>query len=127
MGGDSPLDIQSDFEAEFARKRPNPTDAVALIERIIAGGEEDHLAKQVVGFLMIDRKAPMSDALRTLVLEGIDEEDPEEIGWSDVESRKQKLADFRKIVVAYPTAGGAVEMPNQPGLMETILKGQANA
>ena len=62
----------------------------------------------------------MSDELRALVIEGIDEENPEEDGWGNSGRREQVLREFKAAVLAYPAAGAKVELPHQPGLFEVI-------
>ncbi len=125
MGGDAPLDIQSQYEDTFTGGQgfcaPTPEDAISFIDVAIRSGEEAHLVKQVVGFILMQAGAAFSPELRRLVLDGIDSEDPKAEGWNKPEERAAVLADFRKRVEEYPDAGSKVEMPHQPGLMETIM------
>jgi hypothetical protein len=124
MGGDTPFDIAGEFDDALGEKgKPKAQSVVDFINSKIGEYAGDaHLLKQCAGFIQIDRGGPFNDELRQLVLEGIDAENPEEAGWSEPDARQLALDDFRKIVVAYPDAGGNVILPDQPGLFETIFK-----
>lgn len=136
MGGDAPLDIEFGFEERFGTndaekaseeefpefRMPTAEESVEFINEMIRGGEDNNLVRQVTGFLVMNRAAPMSDELRRIILEGIDDEIKEGAqDWDDPASRVQTLSDFRELVTAYPSAGGTVELPRQPGLFETIM------
>ena len=120
MGGDSPLDLECDFNHEYGLGKASPEQAVEFIkEKLPFSGSEQHIVKQVVGFIMIQRQCEMSDELRQLVLEGIAEEDLE--SWKDPDARNRVLTDFKQIVLAYPTNGGKVDLPHQRGLLEELF------
>lgn len=140
MGGDTPLDIRCRFERLFGSddretaeeeklpefRLPSADESVAFMQATIAewDWERDQI-KQVTGFLVMARGAPMSGELRRLVIEGIDAEiatGAEE--WDNPAERIAVLADFRTRVEAYPAEGGVVDLPDQPGLFEMIFKGQ---
>lgn len=137
MGGDEPLDCRHVFECvfgstdeEFNEWRiedgeepipfhiPTSEETIEFIKSL--DGFNDHIGKQVVGWLVIERGAPMNDELRLLILEGIDSEDPIEEGWIKPEKRIEQLDEFRRIVEAYPAEGAKVEMPESPGLFDKI-------
>lgn len=135
MGGDAPLDIEFSFEERFGTndaekaseeefpefRLPTSEETVEFITRMTKD-EDNNLVKQVTGFLVMERAAPMSDELRHLVLEGIDGEIKEGAqDWDDPASRLQTLSNFRDLVAVYPSTGATVELPRQPGLFETIM------
>jgi hypothetical protein len=71
----------------------------------------------------MERGAPMSDELRKLVLEGIDEEISEGAPtWNSPETRIARLQEFRKAVEAYPAEGGETQMPESPGLFAKMAE-----
>lgn len=124
MGGDTPYDIQFCFEEQFGlAQTPTTDEAVAFIGASIEDSPYNaHVIKQVTGFIMMERSAPMNDELRRLVLEGIDEEISEgATQWQDPSLRLTALSDFRALVEAYPAEGGRVDLPHQPGLFEKIF------
>ena len=144
MGGDTPLDFKGMFEDTFGVADPEdwygegpapeyrvPTSEEAEeflneCQGLGWGGGDGNIAAQVAGFLVMERAAPMSDELRTRVLEGIDNEFSEGCGeWNDPEERKGELADFRQRVAAYPAAGGEVEMPETKGLFQKLAEHMA--
>lgn len=128
MGGDTPLDIEALFEEAFGDGVPSPTDAVAFIHKTAVELLLPEAARYVTGFLMIRRGAPFSAELRYLVLEGLDAEIEEgAIHWGDPDARLAELRSFRAIVEAYPKEGKQVDLPHQPGLMETIAAGMSGA
>jgi hypothetical protein len=137
MGGDTPYDIEGAFEDAFGTtdrywgsvmpapkyKVPTAEESRQWLNDYLANSYEPDapIAKQVAGFKLMQRGAPMADDVRALVLEGIDEEISEGCEeWSDPQLRLDTLADFRKLVVAYPAEGGKAELPHQPGLLEMI-------
>ena len=138
MGGDTPWDFRGEFEDRFGSTDPEVNewrieDGKEPIEFRIPTSEEtlefieslghssdDHIVKQVIGWLVIERGAPMNDDLRLLVLEGIDEENVAEEGWTNPHYRIDALHEFRNIVEAYPAKGAKVEMPPSPGLFDKI-------
>lgn len=143
MGGDTPLDIRAEFEDRFGSDDPDATEENKLLCVPTADeglaflndtmtewnfGSDYPIIKQVTGFLVMERSAPMNDELRRLVIEGIDAEINEikqgAPTWNDPASRLQSLSDFRVLVEAYPTEGGNVDLPHQPGLFEKIFGGK---
>lgn len=138
MGGDSPLDYRDAFEDVFGStdeefnewriedgKEPIPfrvptSEETLQFIKSLGSSSDDHIVRQVVGWLVIERGAPMSEELRVMILGGIDDEDPITEGWEYPEKRIECLDDFRCIVEAYPAAGGKVEMPGSPGLFDKI-------
>ena len=65
----------------------------------------------------------MSDELRALILEGIDEEIATGCeDWNDPQERIDSLKDFRTRVEAYPAAGGTVDLPHQRGLFDMMAE-----
>jgi len=138
MGGDTPLDFKGEFEDRFGSldeafneyraedgQPPIPyrlPESPEVIEFLKIGEKwgDQHILQQVTGFLLMERGAPMSEELRALVIQGIDEENPTEDGWSNGEAREKVLHEFKAAVLAYPAAGAKVELPHQPGLFEVI-------
>lgn len=123
MGGDPPYDIQAHFEELAAPVTPEK--AIELISKLAKEWYwEEPIIKQVVGFQMIERGYEMSDALRALVIDGIDNDESDD--WNDPEKRKRKLAEFKAIVLAYPAEGAEESpLPHQEGLFEVIFNGEA--
>lgn len=121
MGGDAPLDVQIYFEEQ----RINTSDeAVAFIEKMINHWNcYENVIKHVVGFLMIKNGHDMSDQLRQLVIDGIEAECEEEalLCWTRPDIRRERLMEFKLVVLAYPAEGGKVELPDQPGLFDKIF------
>lgn len=131
MGGDQPLDIRAEFEDCFALPREDrfadavigpitPEEAIAFMVDQIKG-DDDPVTRQVVGYLLIESRAPMPEEVRKEVLAGIDAEINAESEWNDPALRNKALSDFAAIVEAYPAEGGKVELPHQPGLFEKIF------
>lgn len=133
MGGDTPLDFQSEFEDTFGDDESemaiSPDDAIAFINDTIAGysiesdDNDINVLKQVTGLLVMERSGPFSDELRKVVLAGVDGElagGCEE--WDEPEARMATLREFADLVNAYPNEGADVTLPHQPGLMEIIAK-----
>lgn len=131
MGGDTPLDVQCEFEDLFGAETPNEFDknpapyrvpsAEELITLIRDSEWQEGVRNMVIGYLAIERGSTFNDDLRELVITGIDEEVEGIEDWDNPEARRTVLEEFRSIVIAYPNEGKAVEMPHQPGLFETIL------
>lgn len=117
MGGDTPLDIEDDFEDRFDERVPTAEEGLDFLNSVLHYDED--IAKSVTAFLLIQRGAPMSDEVRRLALEGIAGEDTSD--WDDPAKRDAVLADFKLIVEVYPAEGGKVELPHQPGLFEKIF------
>jgi hypothetical protein len=147
MGGDTPLDFKGNFEdtfgspdAEFNQYRiedghepipfvkPAPQDVVAFIKDNSQKWGDDEILRQVAGFLLMERGAPMNAELRQLIIEGIDMEVGEGAeSWGSPETRLERLEEFRKAVLAYPDDGAEVTMPESPGLfskMGIVLGGE---
>lgn len=141
MGGDTPLDFKGNFEDTFGSTDPGfneyreendhdpipfviptPEQVIEFIHTTDKWGDGDIL-KQVTGFLVMERGAPMNDELRALIIEGIDEEI---VGgaetWNSPDTRIDRLQEFRKNVLAYPAEGGKVDMPDSPGLFEKLAE-----
>lgn len=134
MGGDTPLDLQGDFEDKFGALDPyegqfedvatpptfvlpTPEQSIAFIEERL--GYDGEITKQVVGFMLLERGAPLNDRLRALINEGLDEDESE--NWNDSGSRAVRINEFRQLLAQYPDEGRAQEMPHQAGLFETIF------
>lgn len=134
MGGDTPYDIQGDFDHTFGDPIEDedqcwatfskPVSGVKMLE-FIANTEKAYGAfsspeviGQVVGFIAIDNGWPMSQDFRKKVLASIDAEEVD--GWTDNSERQQALDTFRTLVENYPSKGSKVEMPHQKGLFEQL-------
>jgi hypothetical protein len=138
MGGDTPLDIKAEFEDRFGSADPDldeetvafriPTadeSAGFMVEMTDLFGMDDEFGA-VLGFLLMERGAPMRDDVRQRVYESIEAEMGSNADeWNEAGSRRKVLTDFRADIAAYPAEGAKVEMPHQPGLMETIFNGLA--
>ena len=115
MGGDSPLDIEGDWEDEFGEQVVSSNDAIKFILKLQDAWGGARAITQVVGFLMIQGKMPINDQLRALIIEACD---PDE--WADDDEERKKVIDeFRTLVMNYKD-GEEVTMPHQPGLFEKI-------
>lgn len=142
MGGDTPLDFKGNFEDRFGSEdpefnewrvedghapipfvKPDPQDVVAFINEIGDKWGDGEILKQVTGFLVMERGAPMNDELRALIIQGIDEEISEGAeSWGSPETRIARLQEFRKAVEAYPAEGSEVQMPESPGLFSKMAE-----
>jgi hypothetical protein len=118
MQGDTPMDIEYDFEKCFPQGHVKPDEAVEFIKRM----NDEPIGGAVVGYLIIQRGGPFSDELRQMVISSIelDRSEIEVVGWKDPEERHKALDEFKAIVEAYPDAGAKVELPEQMGLLDTI-------
>ncbi len=102
MGGDGPLDIKGDFDDYFQTRQITADAAVEFLAEQRYDGDEG-VPAQVVGFLVMERAVEFSNKLRTLVLDGCDDD----AGWKamgDCE-RDEIMAKFRSRVAAYGIAG----------------------
>lgn len=141
MGGDTPLDFRGAFEDKFGSDDPKhnewrvqdgeqpvpfikPTSEQTLefLKSAETWGEQAILY-QVVGWLVMERAAPMNDELRQLVFKGIDSEVNEgAVEWGSPEARIARLMEFRGAVERYPSEGAEVDMPDNPGLFDVLAK-----
>ena len=144
MGGDTPLDFKGNFEDKFGSTdpefnewreedgkptipfvKPDPQEVLTFINDFDWrwGRDDEPILKQVTGFLLMERGAPMNDELRALIIQGIDEEISEGAPtWNSPETRIARLQEFRKAVESYPAAGANVEMPESPGLLSKLAE-----
>lgn len=125
MCGDEPLDIEGDYNDRFeAGSVITSADTINFIAELCETGYCDHIAKQVVGFIVMSQGLAMSEDLRAVILDGIQEElaeiEREEDGWNSPQERKDNLIEFRQLTQDYPAGGGKVEMPEQIGLFDRI-------
>lgn len=142
MGGDTPLDFKGNFEDTFGSTdpeynqyliedgkppipfvKPEPQAVVTFINENSQRWGDDEILRQVAGFLVMERGAPMNDELRGMILDGIDQEINEgATSWNSPETRIARLQEFRKAVVAYPDSGADVSMPESPGLLSKLAE-----
>lgn len=149
MGGDGPWDWKGEFEDTFGSedetfneyrvedgKEPLPfvvpTAEAALafitkteenVTQFYKMSEDGAILRQVTGFLLLERGAPLNDELRAAILWGIDEELAGGCEtWCSPDQRIAELQGFRKLVESYPDAGAKIEMPHQPGLFEKMAQ-----
>ena len=133
MGGDIPWDIRGEFEERFGSddpcnaaendlppfSLPTAEEGLAFIADVVLAWHHfpPEIIAQVTGFLMMQRAAPFSDELQSLVRRGIDTEILTMVeGGRNLAERLQALAAFRAAVDAYPAEGGNVALPLQSGL-----------
>lgn len=109
MDGDSPLDLQWEFEEEFGgepspKTEYTPEKAVDFIKsRLVPWTSQEYILKQVTGWLAVSRGWPINEEFRALIIEGCDDDDSER--WIDEKARKLQIDAFKAIVQQYPIEG----------------------
>ena len=142
MCGDSPLDVQGDFNDKFqahvwdedeewfdtSRINPNAPylkegdelQILTFCDEKVASYYDPYEVYGAVGFTMMECGWPMSDELKTRIIEAVDGEDTS--GWGNEDVRLAEIENFKEMVRAYD--GTRKDMPRQPGLFEKIFSGE---
>jgi hypothetical protein len=121
MSGDTPLDIEGDFEDRFGDNIPTADETLAFI-REQSNPYDDPVFMQVMGYLLINKAAPISPDLKKAILNALDNDESD--NWDSVDERKKAISEFRDIVEEYPEGGATVTLPFQPGLFDVICSGK---
>lgn len=128
MDGDTPLDIAGDFQEAFGSdgtdsqedfdyppfRVPTANESMMFLTkallRSIHVDEEHPIIRQVTGYLLIQRGAPMNDVLRKMIIDGIVNDSWR--NWDDPEGRVAVLKAFRKVVEEYSDDGAKGDLPD---------------
>lgn len=103
MGGDTPLDVKDRFEDELAGKY-TPEAAADFIQQLHSEwGCEGSIIAQSVGWLVMHHGLPMSEELRTLVVDGCNDDPSSD--WIEKDQRIQAVSEFKALVQSYPPEG----------------------
>jgi hypothetical protein len=131
MGGDTPLDFEDTmFELQEIEKFPEEGDRNVLrpdgftpevisdyLKQAKSWGNLD-IGLQVLGHMMMEVGAPMSEDVKKAVLLGCDNDE-----WAREDSeRLAEIDKFRNVVARYDSTG-PVELETK-GLMQTIFEGE---
>jgi hypothetical protein len=139
MGGDTPLDMQARFDEKFGfvdEEYDPVTPAVlptgAQVEDFMRNEQPDwcynlgyeNIWPQVIGYLVIDHKLEMTDAVRAAAIKGaqdeIDSIQKDNLdGWNSPCERTERLKEFIAVVEVYD---GTQEAPESKGLFEAMAE-----